>query len=95
MAEIVVERGTKDQRVFQPFAWLILAGVHLNLTTSGLHAARADASPRLRLALSMARISLCGPGAEVAIRSSEPTGILPWATRSFSTYLFFINTKTR
>jgi hypothetical protein len=42
----------------------------------------------------MARISLY-PGAEVAIRSSEPGGILPPNTRSFSTYLFFINTKTR
>jgi hypothetical protein len=28
-------------------------------------------------------------------RSSEPRAVLPSGTRSFSTYLFFINTKTR
>jgi hypothetical protein len=39
MTEIVVERGTKDQRVFQPFARLIVAGFHLDLTPTGLHAA--------------------------------------------------------
>jgi hypothetical protein len=76
-----------------PFARLIVAGFHLDLTPTGLHAA-PGVGEGVRAALSMARISLF-PGAEVAIRSSEPGGILPPNTRSFSTYLFFINTKTR
>ena len=94
MAEIVVERGTKDQRVYRAPRSIVLGGFHPVLTTTGLHGARADSSPRLQPPFQWHEVRV-GPGAEVAIRWNDPGGILQVGTRSFSTYLFFINTKTR
>jgi hypothetical protein len=95
MAEIVVERGTKDQRVFPA-----LRAIDCCRASSRFNHERiARRAGRCVTATAIGTFDGTNlafwPDAEVTIRSSEPAGILPWGTRSFSTYLFFINTKTR